>query len=666
MAHVLQCVLAAFVALVTDVSFADTKTISVPIIAGGTITEPSKKAIAFLSERAASVESAPLEFRYKTLPPADFCASLRNREKSLHVSLLSTYRRCYQEQRALAAFDFPFLATDWVEAKRLLDGPIGSAIAAGLNEHGVQLLSFWVGDSRVLSSRTLVKSANDLKGSKVAAPSTFASQTVIAQSGGTSMSLPAADVAAALDRGLVDTADTSLGFFSQALADVHKSALLSNHSLDPFVVAMPLDALRSLTSEQRGFLETLLRQTSAVQALEAEKTFTRTLEMLKERGVEVVPLSESAAASFRTPFTTKVSMDRATEVFAASSPATRAASLSQIQRQPVASYLTVHFATNRAMTNGVFDNTTAQNLLYGKAKVELKYEARSGGSTGPPPPHLQNLLTHEKPGKGIVIDPTTVSSTPFPAGFARTPQSIPAQAPLIYIHGFANTLDDALNRGAWISWNVQRAVVVFAWPSLGQGTPGAYRTDQQTAIRSYDALATLLMQLGVEHEGATDVDLVVHSMGAFVLLGALEELEKKSISGKSVKFRQLVFVAPDVAARKVQQIRASLTKYFEKYATLYVSDHDRALGISRRFMNAQEGPRAGLAPPVLVTDRVESIFIGPNDFSFTGHSYHVANGVIADDIVELLRYGVGAPYRRGSLLSPTGQRYYELRRLKDL
>ena len=83
-------------------------------------------------------------------------------------------------------------------------------------------------------------------------------------------------------------------------------------------------------------------------------------------------------------------------------------------------------------------------------------------------------------------------------------------------------------------------------------------------------------------------------------------------------------------------------------------------------MNRQEGDRVGLAPPVLVTQGAESIFIGTNEFSFTGHSYHVANGVIVDDIVEALRYGTGAADRRGSGRARPPNKYFIIRRLKDL
>ncbi len=665
MIRVARRLLTALVVLTSSLAFANSKTDSLPIITGGSITEPSQKTITFIREQTSSLNGAPLTFSQINFSGAEFCGSLGKRDKGIYVALLSVYRRCYKEQRALRAFDFPFLASDWTHARQVLNGPMGFAIAESLNERGVSLLSFWDGDSRVLSSHSPITSPKDLSRKKIIAPDTFASQTVLAESGGIPVVFRGADVPMALEQGTVDSADTSLGFFSQALTDAHMAVLVSNHSLDPYVVAAPDKVLTTLTAEQRGLLETLLRQATAFQVSETQKTVARILGNLKERGIEVTPLTESVAKSFKTPLMTVASRKNAMDVFADSSPDIRAGAISQAQGQTTVPYWTVFFVTNRAMANGKLNNTIGQYLLYGTAKVEIEYVETSNGYLSGAWNHLKRLVTFDQAGKGIVIDWSTISSTPFADSFARVPPSKPAEAPLVYVHGFANTFEEALRRAAWIGWNVKRPVVVFAWPSLGHATPGDYRTDRETAAQSVEALENLLTRLGLDYDTETDVDVVVHSMGASVLLGALEKMDKKTAPGKAVRFRQLVLVAPDVAAQRVKQDWVSLTKYFEKFATLYVSDHDLALGISRKFMNPKEGPRAGLAPPVLVTDRIETIFIGPNDFSFTGHSYHVANGVIADDILELLRYGTSAELRRGSLLSPTGQHYYELRRLQN-
>lgn len=82
-------------------------------------------------------------------------------------------------------------------------------------------------------------------------------------------------------------------------------------------------------------------------------------------------------------------------------------------------------------------------------------------------------------------------------------------------------------------------------------------------------------------------------------------------------------------------------------------------------MNPDEGPRAGLAPPIFTGTGVESIFIGRNDFSLTGHSYHVVNNAISRDLIEALKYGVNASERWGQIRSPD-QKYFVIQGLKDL
>jgi esterase/lipase superfamily enzyme len=212
----------------------------------------------------------------------------------------------------------------------------------------------------------------------------------------------------------------------------------------------------------------------------------------------------------------------------------------------------------------------------------------------------------------------------------------------------------------------KRPAIAFAWASQGSGTPGAYREDQATAAKTWGTLAAVLAQLTRGPQAATDIDIVAHSMGAHVLLGALEALEKDPNLVGKIRFRQAIFVAADVPSARLQGAWKSLARFFERPPTLYISDHDEALGISRKYMNPKEGDRVGLAPPVLTSAGMESIFIGTNEFSFTGHSYHVANGVIVDDIVEALRYGVGAEDRRGCGPAPAPNKYYIIRRLKDL
>ncbi|MBI3916077.1 MAG: TRAP transporter substrate-binding protein DctP [Betaproteobacteria bacterium] len=657
--------LLSIIAIVSVPGDTSAEPISLPVFTGGTITEAAEKAIAFISDQSKRAEGTSLRLTKSRVSTPDFCRNLREEVNGLYISSLSGYRQCYKEQQELGALDFPFLANDWGRARQLLNGPMGLAVAESFSKRGVHVLNFWDGDIRVFSSKTRIASAKDFKGKKVVAPPTFASSTAIAQSGGTRVPLPFAEIVPALDRGLADAADVPLTFFSRELTDVHKSVLLSNHSLDPFVIAAPIKTIESLLPWQRGFLESIVRQSTAYQIREAQASLTKSLSYLKDRGVTVAPLTGDAAVSFRTVRLAEVSSQNAQVVFARAAPSIRAAAVLQAQGETLVPYWKVFFVTNRTVVKKTFSTGYSTNLSYGQADIEFDFDGPLNMPAELQQGVLQGLVRFGKKGSGISVDWARTSPTPFPDGFARVPPAMPAKAPLLYVHGFANTFDDALRRAAWTGWNAKRPVVAFAWASQGKGTPGDYRIDQETADKSREMLALLLDRLGHEYDTRTDVDIVVHSMGARLTLGALEALDNKNVPGKALKFRQLVLVAPDVASESLKKSWKSLIKYFENKATLYISDHDLALGISREFMNPDEGPRAGLAPPVLIADNIESIFIGPNDFSFTGHSYHVANGVIADDIFEVLRYGTRAQERRGSGLSPSGQGYYELRRLEN-
>lgn len=623
---------------------------------------PSSKAVEFIAHRATPERSAAVFLKRRPdVPRTEFCDHLREQVPALYVASLAAYRACFQKTSLLGAMDFPFLAKDWNEARELLNGPIGVAVAEGLRQNGTTVLGFWDGETTVLSSSKLIMAAEDLKGSKVVSPRTFASTSTIALAGGVSMSLPGADVVAALGNGVADTAEVSLSSYKDTFAEIHKAALVSNHSLDPYVVTVPAKAWQTLDGVERAYVESLVRQATTLQVATANTLRESQLADLKKRGLSVISISEAGRESFRSASLLNASAKRASEIFGSASQAIQIAASSQALGNAQSTYLQVFFVTNRVRTAQSFSRNIGSDLWYGKAEVELDYEQ----PVLMPGELFSNLIRFASKGRGVQIDWLATVKATLPKELAKVEHDFPTKAPLIYVHGFANTFEDAVRRGAWLSWNTKRPVLAFAWPSQGSGTPGNYRTDQQLADQSAAALAQVLKDIGRDYDTAKEIDVVIHSMGGRVALAALNRLNGGSGSGTSPRFRQLVLVAPDVSTGDLANRWKSLHKYFGSKATLYVSDHDLALGISRDLMNPKEGPRAGLSPPVFVADGIESVFIGPNEFSLTGHSYHVANGEIADDLMEVLRYSVPAIKRRGIELSTRGRGYFEIKRLRS-
>lgn len=646
-------------ALFVVASTAEAQAVNLQVFATA-LNRASAQAVDYLARHSTAEDGAAM-----TLTPAApldrmaLCSLLKEQATGLYVAPLSSLRSCLGPTGPLAAMDYPFLARDWGEARELLNGPIGLGIAEELQRRGLTVMSYWQGDARVLASKALITQADDLKGQKVLIPQTYASSTTVAQAGATSSGVPAGEMYAALERGLADTADLPLAMYQSAgVSTVLRDALLSNHSLDPYVVVAASNVLRSMSGTQQGYLEGLVRRATRFQILTAQSAQASQISELRDAGSNVSSMSDLTLASFRSTQPQNVALQRASQVFEQSLASLRTAAGAIYSGQAQASYFRVNFATNRAMRGTTFSKDKSDVVQYGHADVELEFDSELT-MIG----ELLNSLTFGPKGRGVVVDWSSFG-TSLPAGsLDAVPPQKPSKALLVYVHGFANTFEDAVRRGAWLGWNAKRPVLVFAWPSRGVSLPADYRVDQNTADQSAQSLADVLAQLGRAGPAGTDVDVVVHSMGARVMLGALRQLAAPR-SGSALKFRQLILVAPDVASSELASTWASLQPYFEKMATLYVSDHDLALGISRRYMNPGEGSRAGLAPPVLTTASVESIYIGPNEFSLTGHSYHVANGLIADDLMEALRYGVPAADRRGIIPSPGGARYFQLRRLR--
>lgn len=627
---------------------------------------PTNATDAALRQIIAAGQNGPLKFEPVPLQPGpDFCKAVGDGTPALYIAALSVYRRCANELDALAGFDLPFLATDWQHARRLLHGAIGSAITDAFSKRGLDVLHFWEGEARVFGSPAPILKASDLRGRKVLAPRTFASATAVEASGGAATPIAAAEVFAALERGIAENVDASLSLFeASGLQQIRKNVLVSNHSLDPYVLVVPSRTVPALTTPQKAFFEDTLRASTRLQIDENEKARARSVSRLRDAGVRVASMTPEMSADFRSTTLMSATAARARGVYASAPRDVADAALRQVAGEVVTPYWKVHFVTNRARKGDAFTNEIGPALLYGTAECRMEYDYEST-ARAELERDMAAYVSHRRGQERVIVDWQRVSASPFPAGFARKPRSSPAKAPLLYVHGYANSFAGAVERAAWLGWNSRRPAIVFAWASRGSAIPlSNYAKDRQTVAKSWNVLAGLLERLGTEYETETDVDIVVHSMGAYMLLGALQALQARKTADKPPRFRQVVFVAADVASENLDKTWSALSKFFSGKATLYVSNHDRALGISKSDMNPTEGNRAGLAPPVLVLDGIESIFIGPNDFTFIGHSYHTNNSVIGDDIVELVRYGTPAAERRGAGLGRPPAKYYVLRRLR--
>jgi esterase/lipase superfamily enzyme len=158
------------------------------------------------------------------------------------------------------------------------------------------------------------------------------------------------------------------------------------------------------------------------------------------------------------------------------------------------------------------------------------------------------------------------------AWFHRALQTVPKRQVLVFIHGFNNRFDDAVFRFAQIVHDSNAPVVpiLFAWPS--RGSVLAYGYDRESTAYSRNALESLLK---------------AHSMGNSL---ALETLRQMAIRDGRVtpKIRNVLLAAPDVDVDLAREAITDMGPRAKRPSfTLFVSQDDRALAVSRRVWGSE-------------------------------------------------------------------------------
>ncbi|WP_243371921.1 alpha/beta hydrolase [Microvirga solisilvae] len=177
--------------------------------------------------------------------------------------------------------------------------------------------------------------------------------------------------------------------------------------------------------------------------------------------------------------------------------------------------------------------------------------------------------------KADLIDRTQAS-----AWFHRTVRKVPQRRVLVFIHGFNNRFDDAVFRFAQIVHDAGTPVapVLFTWPS--RGSVLAYGYDRESNTYSRNALETTLRTLARDPE-VGEISVLAHSMGNWVTLEALRQMAIRD--GRiAPKIRNVLLAAPDVDVDLFRESILDMGKARPNF-TLFVSQDDRALAISRRL-----------------------------------------------------------------------------------
>ena len=334
------------------------------------------------------------------------------------------------------------------------------------------------------------------------------------------------------------------------------------------------------------------------------------------------------------------------------------------QPGPNQAVVRVFYATNRAE-----QTATAKGVAYsgeprqgelalGTASVSIPRGHRMGELEGP---SVLRLEFRENPENHILVLRVEAEG---PANYYRKVGEAAARSPrkeaFVFVHGFATGFDDALRRTAQISYDLgfEGAPILYSWPSAGEIT--AYLKDGRNAELSAERLREFLTRLSATSEVNT-IHLIAHSMGNRVVTGALDQIARDPQGLKSMRFREVALMAPDVDAAAFRTFAARI-KALPSHITLYASSGDKALQASQKLSGY---PRAGQGgADLVVVPGIDTVDASGVDTSLLGlwHSYYADNRTILSDLFYLIR-GVKPDERAGLVRrkKDDGATYWEFR-----
>lgn len=235
------------------------------------------------------------------------------------------------------------------------------------------------------------------------------------------------------------------------------------------------------------------------------------------------------------------------------------------------------------------------------------------------------------------------------------PNSVsPAGDVLVFIHGYNNDLDIVMRRQRQLSQDLRaegwRGVVIgFDWPS--DDSTLNYLEDRLDASKTAIELVRgiKVLQQGQQQGCITNVHLLGHSTGAYVIMEALAQAEKDGeLFRSSWRIGQVALIGADVAAESLRVDSQWAQPMFQRIMRLtnYSNPFDRVLAVSnaKRLGTAARVGRVGLpkdAHPKAVNVDCGDYFqtIDPSTAVRLGtfnHSWHIGNRVFARDLAMTL------------------------------
>jgi esterase/lipase superfamily enzyme len=303
----------------------------------------------------------------------------------------------------------------------------------------------------------------------------------------------------------------------------------------------------------------------------------------------------------------------------------------------------IFYGTDRAPTGSSEPNAfyggerSRDGLVYGTCEVSILRRHEVGEIERP---RWWKLEFREDPEKHVVLARVLPQTRDrfFTLLSHRVGESARREA-FLFIHGFNVSFPEAVWRTGQIAYDLKfdGAPILYSWPS--QGGTLEYTVDE-TNVRWTESHLERFLDEVVGKSGAERLYLIAHSMGNRALTEVLKDLAVRIREGEMPAFTEIFLTAPDIDADTFREEIAPKITAAAHHVTLYASDSDKALKISK---GVNGYPRAGDAGNgLVVVEGIDTIDATEVSTDFLGHSYFDS---VVPDIDLVVRQSLPPPDR---------------------
>jgi C4-dicarboxylate-binding protein DctP len=198
-------------------------------------------------------------------------------------------------------FDLPYIFPDKAVLTRVTEGPIGAALFAKLETHGIRGLAYWDNGFKVMSANRALHKPEDFRGLKMRIQSSKVLDAQFRALGANPQVLAFSDVYQALQTGVVDgTENPPSNLYTQKMNEVQKFVTVSNHGYLGYAVIVNKKFWDELPPDIRSTLELAMKDATRYANAIAQQENDDALAKVKATGkTEVYYLSDAEKALWK-------------------------------------------------------------------------------------------------------------------------------------------------------------------------------------------------------------------------------------------------------------------------------------------------------------------------------------------------------------------------------